>query len=238
MQTINELALTTLNSKESESLASKLSAALLLPQAVTAVIELLVNKALRLNNKQLNIHGLSQKVLTIKLTELSFPLSFTVNSTTTPAEVLVSTQKEQSDCVINTSITSLKKLKAQESLTQLIKQDKLDVIGDITIAQQFANIALSLEIDWQTEIAKHLGDIPTHHLLHLGNKMTRSFSTSCKKLQVDISEYLVHEKRLVITHHQIKAFNQEVTTLSKNMNELSIRINKLVAKTENTTVTN
>ena len=234
MQNVNKQSL---NLEKSESLNTKLSGALLLPQAVTAAIELLINKALRLNTKSLNLTGLSQKTLAIKLAELPFPLCFTVNNTFTTHEVIVRTQTENSDCVINTSLSTLKRLKAQESLTQLIKQDQLDVAGDINTAQQFANIAKSLEIDWQTELAKHLGDIPTHNLLHFGNKITKSISATCKQLQADLGEYIVHEKRLVVTNSQITTFNQEVTTVVNSIDNLSIRINNLVAKASNIKVT-
>ncbi|MEY8253118.1 MAG: hypothetical protein RPR91_12135, partial [Colwellia sp.] len=105
----------------------------------------------------------------------------------------------------------------------------LDVSGDIKIAQQFANIAQSLEIDWQTELAKHLGDVPTHKLLQFGNKITKSLSTIGKQLEADISEYLVHEKRLVVTSSQINAFNQQTKGIASEVNALSVRIDKLIA---------
>lgn len=219
-----------LNSKKMKSLDAKLSDDLLLPQAVTATIELLINKALKLNSKPHNLTNLAQKTLSIKLQELPFSLCFTVSQHLNPAEIMVRTHSKNSDCTIHTSISTLKKLKAQESLTELIKQDQLDVVGDINTAQQFANITQSLDIDWQTELAKHLGDIPTHNLLHFGNKITKSLSATSLKLQADIGEYIVHEKRLVVTNSQLAAFNQEVSIVSDNIDDLSIRINNLSAK--------
>lgn len=229
MQVLTELASQTLSDENNSKPNTKLSDFLLLPQVVTASLEVLINKALKLNTKQINLSGLSQKTLSLKLAELPFPLSFTVNHSVKLSEVIVRTEIDNSDCVINTSISTLKRLKAQASLTQLIKQDQLDVQGDLTIAQQFANIAQSLEIDWQTELAKHLGDIPTHNLLHFGNKVTNKLSVTGKKLQADVGEYLIHEKRLVVTSSQVKAFNQEVASVAKEIDNLSTRVDTLIA---------
>jgi ubiquinone biosynthesis protein UbiJ len=208
---------------------TRLASSLLLPQVVTASLEFIINKALILNtNKVTYFGGVAHKTLTIQLTELSFPLSFTVDSTRESVSIVVSSLTERSDCTIDTSLNTLKKLKANQSLTQLIKQGELDVTGDVKVAQQFSNIAQSLEIDWQSELAKHLGDVPTHKLLHFGNKITKSVATTGRRLQADIGEYLVHEKRLVVTNSQISAFNHQTKELSTKVDMLSQRINKLL----------
>ncbi len=78
------------------------------------------------------------------LSELNFPISFTVTSN----KVIVSGLTERADCTINTSIKTLQALQAEQPLTELIKQNKLDLTGDIKIAQQFIQLAENLNIDW------------------------------------------------------------------------------------------
>lgn len=231
MQAINNLALAKSNTKKTTQKVTQLSECLLLPQVATAALELILNKALALNNNQsVSFSAVAQKTLTLALSELPFTLCFTVNTTVGKAEVIVRSHCEFNDCTINTSINTLNKLKANQSLTQLIKQDELDVAGDIKIAQQFATIAQSLEIDWQTELAKHLGDIPTHKLLQFGNKITKSIIATGKQFEADMGEYLVHEKRLVVTRSQINAFNQQTQDVASQVDTLSARIDKLVAE--------
>ncbi|MFQ3339668.1 MAG: ubiquinone biosynthesis protein UbiJ, partial [Colwellia sp.] len=157
MQDFTNLGLTSLSTQFSTQLGKRL----LLPQVATATFELIINKALALNNnKSVSFAAVAQKTLTLELAELPFTLCFTVNTSASKTLIIVRSGTEFSDCTINTSINTLNKLKAHKSLTQLIKQDELDITGDIKIAQQFANIAQSLEIDWQTELAKYLGDLP------------------------------------------------------------------------------
>jgi ubiquinone biosynthesis protein UbiJ len=226
MQAFNSQALT--------SLSTQLWQRFLLPQVATATLELIINKALALNNnKSVSFAAVAQKTLTLELAELPFTLCFTVNTSASKTVVIVRSRTEFSDCTINTSFNTLNKLKANQSLTQLIKQDELDVTGGIKIAQQFANIAQSLEIDWQTELAKHLGDVPTHKLLQFGNKITKSLVGKGKQLEADIGEYLVHEKRLVVTNSQINTFNQKTKDVASKVDTLSARIDKLVATIAN-----
>ncbi|OUR91691.1 hypothetical protein A9Q81_17680, partial [Gammaproteobacteria bacterium 42_54_T18] len=133
----------------------------MLQQAFSSSIELLINKVLSLNTSKIDLKKLEQKTLTIILSEVNFPISLSVNNN----KVIVSGLTERADCTVNTSIKTLQELKAQQQLTELIKQNKLDLTGDIKVAQQFTNLAESLNIDWQSELAAHIGDMPTHKLM-------------------------------------------------------------------------
>jgi len=210
---------------------SKMANELLLPQVLTAALELLINKALLLNqNKALPLQAVAEKTLTLELVELAFPLSFTVSIQASQAKFMVSSLTDSSDCTISTSVSTLKKLKEEQQITQLIKQGELDVIGDVKVAQQFAAIAQSLEIDWQSELAKHLGDVPTHKILQFGNKITKSIGKHSTQLQADVGEYIVHEKRLVATNGQIRQFNNQVTDVSNKVDKINKRINNLFSQ--------
>ena len=145
----------------------------MLAQALSATVETLLNKALALNihdNNELN--KLNGQSLTLILAELSFALTFTVCG----KSILVTSIAERADCEINTSIRNLLRLKREQALTQLIKEGLLDIQGDLKVAQQFAAIADKLEIDWQTALARYIGDIATHKLIEAGNNLRGKLS--------------------------------------------------------------
>jgi len=202
-------------------------------QALTSSLELLINKALSLNLSALNINlvdltKLEQKTLTIVLSELSFPISFSVdNNLNTNNRILVTGLIDRADCTVNTSIKTLQKLKAEQQITELIKQGKLDLTGDIKVAQQFASLAENLDIDWQSELANHIGDVPTHKLLQLSKKVADKVQFAAKQIKADASEYIVHEKRLVVTRSQIEQFNQQVNDVSRQVDGIADRIANL-----------
>jgi len=199
----------------------------MLQQVLTSSLELLINKTLslniNLNISKVELKKLEQKTLTIILSELNFPLSFSVDNN----KILVSGLTERANCTINTSINTLQKLKAEQQLTELIKQGLLDLTGDIKVAQQFASLAENLDIDWQSELATHIGDVPTHKLVQLGKNIKCKLQFAAQQIKADVSEYLVHEKRLVVTRSQVTHFNQQVNEVSHQVDEIATRIAKL-----------
>ena len=202
-----------------------ISQQLMFAQALTAVIETLINQFL-----QYNLHGtlalkpLSGKTLTVKLAELPMPLSFTISD----EKILVTCNDEHNDCCLITSIGTLIELNKDQQLTDLIKNGKLDIQGDLKVAQRFAEIAQTLDIDWQSELAKRIGDIPSYKLGQLGRNLINKISFAAEQIQADASEWLVHEKQLIVTAAQIAYFSDDVEKVAKNVSALSQRIDKLI----------
>ena len=196
----------------------------MLAQILSSSLELIINKALALNSYAVDLNKLEQKTLTIALTELGFPLSFSVNSNA----IIVSNLTERADCTIHTSVSTLRALKVEQQLTDLIKQGKLDLTGDIKVAQQFSVFAENLDIDWQSELAKHIGDVPTHKLVSFGNNMANKLQFAAKQINADMSEYIVHEKCLVATRSQVEKFNLQVRNVSDQVDSLETRIKTLM----------
>jgi len=212
---------------------SKITSSLMISQALTSALEVLINKVLGLSAANPSLKKLTQKTLTLELAELTFPLSFTVCDTTDNAQIMVTTLTESTDCTIKTSLSTLRELKAEQQVTELIKQNKLDLTGEIKVAQQFASLAENLDIDWHSELAKHIGDIPTHKLMQLSKRVSAKVQFATKQIKADASEYIVHEKRLVVTRSQIDQFNQQVVEVSKQVDDLNQRISQLISRKAN-----
>ena len=202
-----------------------MSQQLMFAQALSAMLEKLIEQFLRYN-----LHGtralkpLSEKTLTVKLGELPFPLSFTVNN----EKVHVSTSEAHYDCCLVTSVSTLIELQKEQQLTDLIRNDKLDIQGDLKVAQRFADIAQSLDIDWQSELAKRIGDIPAYKLGQLGRKIVDKLNFARQQIQADASEWLVHEKRLIVTSAELSSFNRDVDVIEQQLPKLSQRIENLI----------
>jgi ubiquinone biosynthesis protein UbiJ len=202
-----------------------MSQQLMFAQALSAILEKLIEQFLRYN-----LHGtralkpLSEKTLTVKLGELPFPLSFTVNN----EKVHVSTSEAHYDCCLVTSVSTLIELQKEQQLTDLIRNDKLDIQGDLKVAQRFADIAQSLDIDWQSELAKRIGDIPAYKLGQLGRKIVDKLNFASQQIQADASEWLVHEKRLIVTSTELLSFSHDVDVIEQQLPKLSQRIENLI----------
>ncbi|TPH15567.1 ubiquinone biosynthesis accessory factor UbiJ [Litorilituus lipolyticus] len=204
----------------SSNRAVKLSEQLMVPQFICSVVELIINRALSLSNKPITLSAIENKTFTLELAELNFPLSITVSNNV----LLVNSTNSTSDCTLISSIATLRQLKAQQQLTELIKQEQLDIQGDIKVAQQFARIAEELDIDWPTEVARHIGDVPTHKIGQLSQKAKKSISQLFETLEADVGEFLIHEKRLAVTNSEIKRFNQGVEQTSDQLTRIESRL--------------
>ncbi|WDE11710.1 ubiquinone biosynthesis accessory factor UbiJ [Thalassomonas haliotis] len=196
-------------------------------QTLSATLELVINKALALN-----IHGNSQldklagQTLTLNLSELDFPLSFTVAG----KQLMVTGIRERADCEINTGIKTLLRLKKEQALTQLIKEDLLDIQGDLKVAQGFAAVADNLEIDWQSELARYIGDVATHKLVATGRTIREKFAFAARQIQSDAGEYLVHEQKLAVTGSQLSHFNEQVSSLAAQTQALTARVQNMAGQ--------
>ncbi len=200
---------------------TQFSEQLMLKQALCLTLEKLINTAFSMNtNGNDGLLILAGKRVTIFLDELGFALSFSVHQ----QKILVTSLIEDSDCTITTSLSSLKELQKNQQLTELIKQDKLDISGDLKVAQQFANIAQTLEIDWQSELAKYIGDFATYKLGRITKTIFAKFAFLNQQVQADSCEYLVHEKRLLVTKNQLDEFNQQVEQVHEQANSLLLRL--------------
>ncbi|ASP47846.1 ubiquinone biosynthesis accessory factor UbiJ [Cognaticolwellia beringensis] len=202
-----------------------ISQQLMFAQALSALLETVINQFLRYN-----LHGtralkpLSGKTLTVKLAELPFPLSFTISH----EKIHVTTSDEHNDCCIITSISTLIELNKEQQLTDLIKNDKLDIQGDLKVAQRFSEIAQTLDIDWQSELAKRIGDIPAYKIDELGRQLIKKLNFASQQIQADASEWLIHEKRLMVTAAEISYFSHDVEHLEQQAHVLSQRIEQLI----------
>ena len=217
----------------------------LMPQQVlSAALETIINQALRFNiNDNTLLHTLNDKTLSVYLDELGFTLTFSINSVVKKNEhsdnkincihvlahdIKNSTSDEIfSDCTLSTSLKTLWQLKQEQQLTELIKQGKLDLQGDIKVAQQFASLMENINIDWQSELAKHIGDIPTYQLGQVGLWLKNKGNFATRQISADASEWLIHEKRLLVTQYELTNFYQSVSVLDEKCQQLSERMARL-----------
>mgnify|MGYP000020562474 FL=1 len=200
-------------------------------QVLCSALEKIIKQALALNiNGNTALTTLNEKSLTILLAELGFPLTLTVINHSILVNADATVNASSNNCIITTSLETLWQLKQEQQLTELIKQDKLDLQGDIKIAQQFASLFENIDIDWQSELAKHIGDIPTYQLSQLIGLVHKKATFAARQISSDASEWLIHEKRLLVTNTELSQFNQAVDKTSQAVEQLSQRINQLSNK--------
>lgn len=103
----------------------------------------------------------------------------------------------------------------------------MQVIGDITLAQDFQKIMRNLEIDFEEPLSEWVGDTFAYHIGQFLRKSTRLGYTTVDTLIADISEYLRFEIEMLPDELLVDEFNKEVDLLRNETELVSKRIEKI-----------
>lgn len=167
---------------------------------------------------------LAGKVFSIELKELPCPFYFVISAQ--KVDVLGEFEGKP-DVLVKLSITALDELKDSAKTTSLIKQEKLEVEGDIQLLQQFAQLLTEMDIDWEDELSRYVGDVLAHKLCY-GLLQAKSLAgKQLCRLQQNIGEVITEEYRLAPGPLEVAYFCDEVSALEKRTNATLARLEQL-----------
>ena len=141
---------------------------------------------------------------------------------------LYSTQERSFDCMISADINTLLALKDPSMLTQLIRQDKLDLQGDLNLAQGFSNAFAELDIDWPEHFSRYIGDAPAQQLWLSIQALKRRSSQTKSKLENTLTTLCQDELAVTIHPLELAIFKQQNRQLKSQVSQLEMRINALL----------
>lgn len=107
------------------------------------------------------------------------------------------------------------------------KLDVFQLSGDSDLAQRFLKALTAIEIDWEEHLASLTGDLIAFKVGHGVRSYLGLKRRQRDYIQQTVKEYLQFEIEAVPTKSQVQHFNQDVTELSRQLDELEARINKL-----------
>ena len=105
---------------------------------------------------------------------------------------------------------------------------RLEIIGDVGLAQDFQSIIKAADPDWEEFLSRWLGDTLAHKM---GNMVrgTITFARNTKRtLELDISEYLRYEKEILPEQCEVDEYIAAIDRLRNDTERLKVRVSKLV----------
>lgn len=108
----------------------------------------------------------------------------------------------------------------------------MEVIGDIGLGQQFQNIMLNLEIDWEEPLSRLIGDTATHKLSKLMRDGKNYSAQRLDSFTMNLSEYLRFENNQLPDQTEVDEFIQQVDAFRNDVDRVEQRINKIINKIE------
>lgn len=198
----------------------------MLANALLSLVERIINQLLQLDPQlQGKLAAIADKQLLIEIRDWQQSILCVYSDEQIH---LYSTQERSFDCMISADINTLLALKDPSMLTQLIRQDKLDLQGDLNLAQGFSNAFAELDIDWPEHFSRYIGDAPAQQLWLSIQALKRRSSQTKSKLENTLTTLCQDELAVTIHPLELAEFKQQNRQLKSQVSQLEMRINALL----------
>lgn len=101
---------------------------------------------------------------------------------------------------------------------------ELQISGDIELGQHFQRLLKQIDLDWEEQAARVVGDVAAHQLGRAVRGLRDWARQSRGYLEQDAREYLVEESRLLARRESVEQFLRAVDMLRADTDRLEKRI--------------
>ena len=131
------------------------------------------------------------------------------------------------DCLIRGTPLGLARLGMAERKESQIASGEVEITGDTVLAQAFSSALAGLDVDWEEQLARVIGDPFAHQIGNQVRAAAQWGQQTGESLTLDLREYLQEEARLLPTGYEITAFLTQVDILRDDVERAEARIERL-----------
>lgn len=192
---------------------------------VTAAIETTLNTLIQDDPELVRrLSRLKGQVIQVHLKEFNKMLTFIFSQ---QIDVLAAYEGE-SNCYLSLNVSILPELREQANITQLIKQDKLVLEGDIQLAQKFAQLITDCKPDVEEWLSRLTGDVLAHALVQGVKDIGQALQSQRSKHQNHLSQVLTEEWCLLPSSLEVAYFCDQVDDLNSQAARIEAKIQHLL----------
>lgn len=198
-----------------------------LQSLITAVMETTLNKLIE-DDPQLHrrLTRLKGQVIQLHIKELDQTFTFVFSQ---QIDVL-GAYEGRPDCYLSLSLTILPELREQANITQLIKQDKLVLQGDIQLAQKFARLLTESKPDLEEWLSRLTGDVVAHTVVQGIKDVHQQLTAHFVKQQHYVAQVLTEEWRIAPPPLEIADFCDQVDEVKSHAARLEAKLHQLLGR--------
>ena len=191
-------------------------------------LERLVNRLLSLDRETLDeLAGLSGKVVQVEL----------INTT----QPVVSLKIEQygiqvdadyagtGDVLIRGTPLDLLVYMRSSGDSRAAVTGNMEIKGDLGLAQDFQRLLHRLEIDWEEQAARLVGDTLARKASNIARAGVDFLRQLKNKIEMDLSEYALYETEVLPDRDEVEHFNNSVDVLRDDLERLKQRYYRISA---------
>jgi len=133
---------------------------------------------------------------------------------------------ETPDAIISATPIALAQMAVQKNADKALFAGQMKITGDLEAAQLLQDILSGADIEWEEHLSGLVGDVMAHQLSRGARKLFNWGKASQSSIQADLSEYLLHEAKLLPDRQDIDQFLDEVDTLRSDIERFSVRLDR------------
>ncbi len=200
-------------------------------QILNTLLESSARRFLRLDPQTLHrLRALQGKIIRLEILSPS-PAASATNLYLSPSEYglrLLADYAGQPDVTLRGSPLAFVRLGLEKKLPAgAFFSRAVAIEGDVELGQRFKRILDEMEIDWEEQTARIIGDVLAHQLGNLVRGAKTWGAETGATLKENLSEYLQEESRLLPTRAQVEKFLAAVDGLRADSDRLLARVQQL-----------
>jgi ubiquinone biosynthesis protein UbiJ len=127
------------------------------------------------------------------------------------------------DASLHGSIPALLRLLSKGNGITSLHASNVELRGNTSFVQQLQNLLLDLDIDWEFQFSRIIGNLPTSVLSSGFNQAADFAKQSSSRFKQNLQDYLAEESTLLPRTHELEAHYAAI-------NALALRVDRLQAK--------
>ncbi|WP_346796263.1 SCP2 sterol-binding domain-containing protein [Halomonas sp. Bachu 37] len=136
-------------------------------------------------------------------------------------------QEAEVDAVVELTPDTLGEWLGGSPLERLMFEGKLAVRGRVHLLDATRELFFDLDLDWEGELARWLGDTPAHSLAEGLRRAARWGLRARDELMQDVSEYVFEEAKWLPGRRQYEVMRDHLTELEVATDRLEARLARL-----------
>ena len=188
-------------------------------------LEIAVNRYLRLDERALDSLGmLSGKTLALEVVGAALSLYVDV----TPGGVNFRTSANgPPDVLVRGTPGDLLRMTRGVAASERVFAGDVIIEGDARLVQQLKAILDNMDVDWEEELSKFVGDPLARQTGNLARGALQWWRGTRETLREDVAEYLVEEQHMVARREYLDEFFEAVDRLRDDVARMEKRIGRL-----------
>lgn len=185
----------------------------------------MINRYLLLDEKtHQRLEKLQDRIVTIEL--LPFHFIFQLIFTPSGVEIKEGGEEAAETIVRGTPLQMLHMFISRDNRKQFFAED-LQIEGNADLGQQVVDLFDEMDIDWEEQLAKVTGDVPSYHIHRIANGVQKWLKKTTATLRDDVSDFLHEETLWLPSKTALNEFYHEIDTLRMDVDRIEARFKHL-----------